>query len=606
MEEHLLHPEDKHFFSGKDYRVFSKLKHFWKHLKYKKIIVPIFVIAAIALLFYGNGNGKAIQTFAVARGDVAQEVVVSGRVQAVESVDLAFEASGKVSQKFVEVGDRVTSGQLLAALNRDDYLADLKQANARVDLASSKLSAYQAALEQEEAELADLKNVRPEDVRIKKLDEENAKRYLAEQEDNLAKATQEAETDLQEKYNDAYTALFPAAAAAKDALVNLSDLQYSYFSQTDDDGVRLESAKEEAISALFDQSGGGTLSAVWLSKLDGGVYGQVRDLTADVGFDAIDHSLTELLFALNQVKAALQSVAILSSMSATDRTTLSTDKDDIGDFITDLSSKQKVITTQKSESATIISTKKSAVTKAQNDLFAASEQLRLTKAGATDEQIDAKEAAVRQAKANLSAQYAQVNEERGKVQNIQAKLNQRVLTAPITGIVTKGELEVGEIVPANAVVISIISEGQFEIESDVPEVEIAKIQVGNSASVYLDAYGEEVRFDAVVTEVDPAETVIDGVSHYKVTLQFKEEDDRIRSGMTANIELLTQKHQDVLYVHERAIARQDGENVVYVTSARAGSFELRPVTLGLKGSSGLVEVMSGLKEGEIVLLDPEL
>ena len=52
------------------------------------------------------------------------------------------------------------------------------------------------------------------------------------------------------------------------------------------------------------------------------------------------------------------------------------------------------------------------------------------------------------------------------------------------------------------------------------------------ADVTLDAYGSGVIFQARVDIIDPAETVLDGVPPYKVTLDFVSADPRIRSGMT--------------------------------------------------------------------------
>jgi len=101
-----------------------------------------------------------------------------------------------------------------------------------------------------------------------------------------------------------------------------------------------------------------------------------------------------------------------------------------------------------------------------------------------------------------------------------AQLNKTVLFSPMTGLVTKVDFEIGEIVSPNTPVIHMIFDNQYKIEVNVPEVEIAKIQPRNQATVTLDAYGESIDFNATVALIDPSETIIDGVPTYKTTLFF--------------------------------------------------------------------------------------
>ena len=118
----------------------------------------------------------------------------------------------------------------------------------------------------------------------------------------------------------------------------------------------------------------------------------------------------------------------------------------------------------------------------------------------------------------------------------------------------------------------------------------------------LDAYGSDIIFDAAVTLMDPAETVLEGVPTYKVTLQFVKADDRIRSGMTANTEILTHEHDGVLYIPTRAIIiNDDGSRSVRVLNKDGKTFATSTVKIGLKGSSGTTEIVSGVKVGDKVV-----
>ena len=87
--------------------------------------------------------------------------------------------------------------------------------------------------------------------------------------------------------------------------------------------------------------------------------------------------------------------------------------------------------------------------------------------------------------------------------------------SPISGIITRQDAKIGEIASAGVSMISIISDKQFEIESNIPEADIVKIKVGNEAKLTLDAYGDDLVFAARVISINPAETFVEGVRHTK-------------------------------------------------------------------------------------------
>ena len=225
---------------------------------------------------------------------------------------------------------------------------------------------------------------------------------------------------------------------------------------------------------------------------------------------------------------------------------------------------------------------------AENALVVVLRELDLARAGKSAEDIAAQEARVMQAEA--------------KVRSSDAEIEKTIIRAPIYGIVTEENVDPGEAVAANAVMVRILSASGFNVESFIPEVDIAKVNAGDNAAITLDAYGSDVLFPARVGRIDPRETMIDGVATYKVTFDFVQRDERIRAGMTANIDILTEEKKDVLVIPQRAVKAKNGGKYVDILDADGKTVVAVLVQIGLKGSDGNIEIISGITEGQNVVV----
>lgn len=204
---------------------------------------------------------------------------------------------------------------------------------------------------------------------------------------------------------------------------------------------------------------------------------------------------------------------------------------------------------------------------------------------------------------DVPVQAARVAAAEATVANYAARLAKMTLRSPISGIVARQDAKAGEAVSANTVVASVISEG-IEMEAYVPEVSVAGVTSGATAKVTLDAYGDSVVFDAGVVHVDPRETVRDGVSMYKIELEFSSPDERIRPGMTSNIVIETMRKPGALILPERAVLDEDGAKKVLVKDAE-GNVSEREIQAGLSDTSGGIEVLGGITDADAVVLNPK-
>lgn len=201
----------------------------------------------------------------------------------------------------------------------------------------------------------------------------------------------------------------------------------------------------------------------------------------------------------------------------------------------------------------------------------------------------------------VPAQVARVEAARATLLNYKSQLSKTSLISPISGIISKQDAKIGQVVSPNTNLISIISEG-FEIEAFVPEVLISGVRAGNPASVTLDAYGDKENFEAIITHIDPAETIRDGVSTYKIKLIFNHPDDRIKSGMTANINIETFRKNGVVLIPERTVVKEGDQTFIYIMLG--DKKEKTPVITGEKDSSGNIELISELSSESKLVISP--
>jgi RND family efflux transporter MFP subunit len=215
---------------------------------------------------------------------------------------------------------------------------------------------------------------------------------------------------------------------------------------------------------------------------------------------------------------------------------------------------------------------------AESALATAQSQLTLTQAPATATDLEAQDAQVAAAQASLD--YAQ------------AQYGKTAIYAPISGTITVNNAKVGATASPGAVLISMNTDSQFEMDIFVSEADLSKVKVGDVVQVTLDAYQSDAPFAAHVTEVDPAATVANGVSAYKVTLQFDANDTRIQAGLTGSVKIITDTKTNALSVPTSAIITR-GNSTFVMRETSAGEV-LTPVTTGIESAGGMTQILSGV------------
>lgn len=498
----------------------------------------IAVLLVVGLGFVFSRNGKVKeQTMVIHSGDFVQQISVTGKVVAAQNADLGFSQSGRVARVFAKVGDMVTAGSLLAEIENGDLRAMVLQ--------------RQAALESQQAKLLSLQQgTRIEEVAV-------AQSAVDSSETALAQANQ----IVIDAIKDAYT-------KSDDAILDKTDQAFNN-PNTSPQLAFLTNASQAARNSELERLGMQSILPEWQKEnnaltIDDNVLSAASK--AQKNLASVSALLADINSALSQatVSQTVTQVTISNYISS-----VAIARASINGAITSLSG---AVSAQKNAAAALANAQKT---------------LALEQAGATQ--------------ANIEAQAAQVKAARADLGSAQAQLAKTIITAPFAGIVTKMDAKVGQIISPNIPEISLINSGAFQVESYVPEINISLIKVGNPATVTLDAYGSDTLFNVKVVSIEPAETFRDGSPTYKTVMQFDAQDERIKSGMTANVIVTTEKKSNVISVPQKIVISKDGQKFVQIKNGK-NTVETK-VETGSVSTLGQVEITSGLRDGDVLVLD---
>lgn len=202
---------------------------------------------------------------------------------------------------------------------------------------------------------------------------------------------------------------------------------------------------------------------------------------------------------------------------------------------------------------------------------------------------------------DIDLYQAQVDQAGAQVKLLENQIQDSVLRSPVDGQIIAIEKRVGELVQSTSQdsVFTILPASPFEVKVDIYEEDIVKMSVGNPADISLVAFPEQI-FKGKVVEIEPAEKLIEGIVYYETIVSFADIPNRLKPGMTADLTIRTASKENVLTIPKSAIQERDDKVIVEVLNGE--SSQQKEIKIGLKGSNDLIEVVSGLEEGDKIIL----
>ncbi|KAA9009241.1 efflux RND transporter periplasmic adaptor subunit [Histidinibacterium aquaticum] len=219
------------------------------------------------------------------------------------------------------------------------------------------------------------------------------------------------------------------------------------------------------------------------------------------------------------------------------------------------------------------------------------------------------------AAASLASAEARLSLAEAELDIAETDLERTCICSPIDGVVLERSVEPGQIVAASlqSPVLFTIAEdlSRMELDIDVDESDIGRVEVGQSATFVVDAFDDR-EFPARISELGYMPRTIDGIVTYRAVLAIDNEDRLLRPGMTATARIVTSEVGDALAVPNAALRFTPPVDVIpeptEITGRRVWVVDgetIRPVPLRTGLSDGEVtEVLEGdLSEEDSVVVD---
>lgn len=226
--------------------------------------------------------------------------------------------------------------------------------------------------------------------------------------------------------------------------------------------------------------------------------------------------------------------------------------------------------------------------------------------------LELAEATYRSDVAQLNAMSAQIAQANATLQNNLTNLKYTKIISPVDGVVVSRDVDVGQTVAASFQTPTLFMVAQdltkMQIEVNVSEADIGRVQVGQDVDYTLDGYSDQT-FHGKVSQVRISPTTVNNVVTYNVIVVVDNEDEKLKPGMTANVSIITNQKENALCVVNDALRFTPSEITGGKKYKEQGIWVMRdrkPVRITIETgakNNDITEIISkDIKENEKVII----
>jgi multidrug efflux pump subunit AcrA (membrane-fusion protein) len=586
-----------------------------------------------------------VRTAPVARGVVLSSVSASGTIASPSDLAVGFQTAGVVSDIYVQPGQHVHRGQVLARLDPATARSAVAQAVAGLAGARANLVAARAgetpaqrradavAVEQGQAQVGQA-NAAVGTARAQLAADQKSAAQALRQAQNGASIKQ-AQTQLRADQGNERAAVaklkadqakltvgtttYPTvdqAVSASDNLVNQDKTEVQTATQTNYDLQLKQTQDQQKLSS--DQT---ALSRATSASQKASIQSDIDNDQATVNADADRlqqqaKQLNALQYQLSQDEATQQAFTTLQSDLAQDQSSIQSYEAKI---VADNNQIDTATTSRTTAIQNAIASRATTVAKDNQAIASALQQVASAKLSLTSTRANNAVKAI-VSPVTLAQDEASVLQAEASLETAQRTLAQMVLTAPSGGTVAAVNGIVGQPVSGTGTsmvsassssssssssggstssgLIQLVKVGGLQVTSTFSESDAARIRLGQPATVTVSAL-PNVELPAHVIGIDVLGTSSSGVVEYTVTLALDRVARQLKPGMSANATITTAERDNVLNVPSAAVTGSGANATVKVM--QNGVERVVDVIAGLKGDT-TTQILRGLRSGEDVVV----
>ena len=584
----------------------------------RKSVIAAAVAGVFAAACSGAPAAAETRTAQVTRGAVTQSVAVSGSVSSAGTVKLNPPTNGKVAQLFVAVGQQVTAGQPLAALDTTDLQAALTTAQ-------NNLAAAQTNYEKALSGVSDAQSSYAQTQQSTAIDIATAQSALAKLKSNYGAAKANFLSLYTSLIDDLATYVSQISVAQQKIQKTHDDLTIGTANQISDNKSAQTSINLAAaaianalnyVQGLYASAEGDYIAAVnqilnAVSAFDAAIAANADPAPASqqlaiaqVAYNTAASPLSSGIDTLNGQVSSAQSSATaaqntLNTVNTKLDTTLDAARADIAALLVTLTgegqgasyAKNKISQVGTSQTTISDTISGSYVTAVQN---VTSAQIRAAQS------LQSAQTSLNNQPSNVQSAQNSLNNAQTALATAQANLDNAVIKATVAGVVTTISAQVGENVTSSSTTgfIVIANTGSMALHGTIGESDIVKLKLGQVATVTVDAIGT-AKMTGKVTSLDPVATISGGVPVYGADVTIDLPNQSVKPGMSGTANVIIASSPNALTVPNLAVKTASGRR--YLTVMKDGQQVDTDVTFGLSNDT-VTEVLTGVQEGDVVVL----
>lgn len=580
-----------------------------------KLIVGLSLILILGGGYFGYKNlikkdGKTRYLLkAVEKGTIVVSVSGSGQILTSEQIDIKPNISGEIAEIYIEKGKEVGKGQLIMKIDETDFQKAVRDAQLSLEAANIELEKLLKPPER-------LALLQAENALI--LAKDNLAKLKFTQEKNYQKALenkQKAEDNLEKSYEDAFNNILnvfldlPTIVEGTEDVLSVSAYQNIFDPENRKKIQTLLGNAEDSYNIArknYDQN-----------------FNEYKKVSRYSEKETIERLLEETIETLKLISEAIKNennvldflVDYFSSNN------LSLDKK-IEDYQSNLKTYTSKINTHLSNLLAIqrtIRDNKEAKLNAERDLKEMDQNYPLDLAQAENTVKEKEETLIKLKSGpdelDVKLKKIALQQKEENLKTAKENLLKCSIKAPFDGIISEVKVKKGDSVSPNTVLATLISKQKIA-QISLNEIDAAKVKIGQKATLTFDAI-PDLTLTGKVSEIDIAGSISQGVVSFGVKIALDTDDERVKPGMSVTANIIVDSKLDILVVPSSAVKSQEGiyyvelaeipdEKKEEILNSKAGVILKKPpkrqqVEIGISNDK-LTEILSGLKEGDIVVV----